>query len=57
MSQAAPYTTPDRVVVPCYCWIRKPGTETRCTLEPGHRGEHYHGYSFTAWPNRGPEPQ
>jgi hypothetical protein len=54
---AKPYTTPGRVVIPCYCWIRRPGTETRCTLAPGHAGEHFHCYTSTTWPNRGPEPQ
>lgn len=52
-----PFTIPGRVVIPCYCWIKRPGTETRCTLTPGHDGPHYHAYSRTEWTNRGPEPQ
>ncbi|MER7664870.1 MULTISPECIES: hypothetical protein [unclassified Streptomyces] len=52
-----PFTTPDRPVIPCYCWIRKPGTEMRCTPAPHADGAHYHHYSREEWPYRGPEPQ
>ncbi|MBT2505913.1 hypothetical protein J7I98_08380 [Streptomyces sp. ISL-98] len=55
--KAAPFTTPDRVVIPCYCWVRKPGTWDRCTEDPGHEGEHIDWASRQTWPNRGPEPQ
>lgn len=54
---AKPYTTPGRVVIPCYCWIRKPGTELRCTLAPHATGDHFHAYSRSTWAHRGPEPQ
>ncbi|MGW1887757.1 hypothetical protein [Streptomyces sp. NPDC001970] len=57
MSPRTPYTTPGRVVIPCYCWIKKPGTQMRCTLRPGHDGPHYFHIGFTQWPNHGPEPQ
>ncbi|MGW8948836.1 hypothetical protein [Streptomyces sp. NPDC055709] len=53
----APYTTPDRVVIPHHCWVRKPGTEARCTEDPGHQGDHFDWASRQSWPNRGPEPQ
>lgn len=53
----APYTTPDRMVIPCYCWIKKPGTAARCTRKPGHDGDHEDYYAPARWPNRGPEPQ
>lgn len=52
-----PYTTDDRVVIPCYCWIKKPGTPHRCTEDPGHQGDHYSWVIREYWPNRGPEPQ
>lgn len=54
---AKPYTTPGRVAIPCYCWIRKPGTETRCTDAPHETGDHFNAYTRESWPNRGPEPQ
>lgn len=52
-----PYTTLGRVVIPCYCWVKKPGTETRCTLSPHAKGNHFNMFSRTEWPNGGPEPQ
>lgn len=54
---AKPYTTPGRVLLPFLCWIRKPGTELRCTERPHSEGDHFHAYSGESWPNRGPEPQ
>ncbi|MFI1472017.1 hypothetical protein [Streptomyces wuyuanensis] len=55
--KTAPFTTPGRTVIPCYCWIRKPGTWDRCTEDPGHNGAHHDWASGQCWPNRGPEPQ
>jgi hypothetical protein len=55
--QTMPYTTPGRTVIPGCCWIRKPGTELRCTERPHATGDHYHAYSRQTWPHRGPEPQ
>ncbi|MFJ6634043.1 hypothetical protein ACIQMR_22040 [Streptomyces sp. NPDC091376] len=52
-----PFTTDDRVVIPHHCWVRKPGTETRSTEDPGHRDDHYDWATNQSWPNRGPEPQ
>ena len=52
-----PYTTDDRTVIPCYCWIKQPGTETRCTERPNHSGDHYSMRRHVTWPNTGPAPQ
>ena len=52
-----PFTTPGRVAIACYCWIRKPDTELRCTLAPHASGVHFHAYTRSTWPHRGPEPQ
>ncbi|MER7000096.1 hypothetical protein [Streptomyces sp. NPDC000410] len=55
--KTAPFTTDDRTVIPCYCWIKKPGTEIRCREDPGHDGNHFNRITRDEWPNRGPEPQ
>lgn len=52
-----PYTTADRTVIPCYCWVRQPGTETRCTRMPHDTGRHTNDYTRESWANRGREPQ
>lgn len=52
-----PFTTPGRVALTFICWIPKPGTELRCTLAPHTTGDHFHAYTRSTWPNRGPEPQ
>ncbi|MEV6649924.1 hypothetical protein [Streptomyces sp. NPDC051219] len=52
-----PYTTPGRLVIPCYCWVRKSGTQSRCTREPHATGVHFDSYSGQRWSHRGPEPQ
>lgn len=52
-----PFTTPDRPVIPCYCWIRKPDTEIRCTEQPHAEGDHYNAYHREEWAHGGPEPQ
>ena len=57
MSRPMPYTTDDRTVIPCYCWIRDPETGLRCTLRPHEAGDHFNMRKRVAWKNRGPEPQ
>lgn len=52
-----PYTTPGRTVVPCYCWIKQPDSEIRCTERPGHGGDHFNMRRRVEWPNTGPAPQ
>ncbi|MFI2345740.1 hypothetical protein ACH492_01475 [Streptomyces sp. NPDC019443] len=52
-----PYTTPGRTLLPLLCWVKEPGTATRCTLRPHSRGDHYHAYRRTPWRHRMPEPQ
>jgi hypothetical protein len=46
-----------RVTLTFICWIKKPGTETRCTLSPNHSGEHFHAYTRSTWPRRAGEKQ
>ncbi|MEE1753752.1 hypothetical protein [Streptomyces sp. SP18CS02] len=35
------------------CWSVRPGhPPLHCTLSPRHKGDHYHYYTRTAWPQR-----
>ena len=57
----------ERVRIPGLCHIRKPGSELRCTLTPGHDGNHLNFYAGTtnssgirpglSWPRRDGETQ
>ncbi|MCX4786442.1 hypothetical protein OG369_09690 [Streptomyces sp. NBC_01221] len=40
-------------IIPCYCWNMDPRTKARCTLEPGHKGDHYDPYARPSWDRPG----
>ncbi|MEU6123448.1 hypothetical protein [Streptomyces sp. NPDC047123] len=52
-----PETERERVTITVLCWIRKPGSEARCCLPPGHHGDHHHWYGGGHWPRRAGETQ
>lgn len=49
--------TEERVTIPGLCWIRKPGTETRCCRSTGHSGDHHNYYGGGQWKQRAGESQ
>ncbi|MFB6987794.1 MULTISPECIES: hypothetical protein [unclassified Streptomyces] len=36
-------------LIPCCCWDMDPETSARCTLEPGHTGDHYDRFTRPSW--------
>ncbi|MWA08696.1 hypothetical protein [Streptomyces sp. BA2] len=46
-----------RIEIQGLCWSKKPDDVLHCTLGPAHKGDHFHAYTKTRWPNRARQPQ